>query len=88
MANHLEKIGIKNINDINIKLQNEKLHHNQFGHFAQIYIKNQNGIKDIYKLVSTSHTDNLHRRPRVYINEIKNNRQNLIVANHPTESDI
>jgi DNA polymerase-3 subunit alpha (Gram-positive type) len=88
MLNRLDKMGIKKIDDINVKLQNDKLHHNQFGHFAVVYSKNQNGIKDIYKLVSSSHTDNLHRRPRVYFDEIKNNRQNLIVANHPTESEI
>jgi DNA polymerase III alpha subunit (gram-positive type) len=84
----LEKMEIKNINDINVKLQNDKLHHNQFGHFAVIYSKNQDGIKDIYKFVSSSHTENLHRRPRIYFDEIKNNRQNLIVVNHPTESDV
>ncbi|MDR0675342.1 MAG: PolC-type DNA polymerase III [Mycoplasmataceae bacterium] len=88
MIHRLEKLDIKNINDINVKLQNDKLHHNQFGHFVVIYSRNQQGIKDIYKLVSHSHTKNLHRKPRVYIDEIKNNRANLIVTNHPTESDI
>jgi DNA polymerase-3 subunit alpha (Gram-positive type) len=86
--NRLNAQNIKNIEDINLKLQNNALHHNQFGYFAEIYARNQNGIKDIYKLVSTSHTTNLHRHPRVYIDEIKNNRKNLIVANHPTDGDI
>jgi DNA polymerase-3 subunit alpha (Gram-positive type) len=88
MAHRIEKMEIKKVDEINIKLQNEKLHRNQFGHFVVIYSRNQQGIKDIYKLVSLSHTENLHRRPRVYLDEIKNNRANLIVANHPTESDI
>jgi DNA polymerase-3 subunit alpha (Gram-positive type) len=88
MLNRLEKMEIKNIDDINIKLQNDKLHHAQFGHFIVAYSRNQQGIKDIYKLVSSSHTTNLHRRPRVYTDEIKNNRGNLLIANHPTESDV
>jgi DNA polymerase-3 subunit alpha (Gram-positive type) len=88
MVNKMKQLGINNVQDINTKLQNKQLHHHQFGNFIEVYARNQEGIKDIYRLVSTSHTDNLHKRPRVYIEDLKSNRRNLIITNHPTESDI
>jgi DNA polymerase-3 subunit alpha (Gram-positive type) len=71
MVNKMKQLGINNVKDINTKLQNKLLHHHQFGNFVEIYARNQEGIKDIYRLVSTSHTDNLHKRPRVYAEDIK-----------------
>jgi DNA polymerase-3 subunit alpha (Gram-positive type) len=88
MYHKLTLQNIRNVDDINKKLQSNYVYRNQFGYFINVYAKNQQGIKDIYKIVSKSCTDDLYKYPRVYIDDIKNERDNLIIANHPTESDV
>jgi DNA polymerase III alpha subunit (gram-positive type) len=54
----------------------------------EIYCKNQKGIKDMYRLISKASTVDLNNSPRVYSENIKDNRANLIITNSPTESDV
>jgi DNA polymerase-3 subunit alpha (Gram-positive type) len=53
-----------------------------------LYAKNQLGIKELYKIISLSSTTYLAGVPRVVESLYKENSANLILANHPTESDV
>ncbi|MDE6476946.1 MAG: hypothetical protein K2L48_01955 [Mycoplasmoidaceae bacterium] len=60
----------------------------QFRTYANLYVKDQPGIKEIYKIVSYSFTKNLFSNPRVFANEIDKVRNNLIIASSPTEGEV
>lgn len=77
-----------NITKINDFIQSPKLRQNTRGEFIVAYAKNQEGIKNIYELVSNSHSLNFFGRPTITWNEINKFRQNLLVTNLCIESDI
>jgi DNA polymerase III alpha subunit (gram-positive type) len=66
MLHRLHNANILNINELNQRLQSENLYKRQFGSYAIAYARNQRSIKDIYRLVSRSSTQDLHRVPRVF----------------------
>ncbi len=89
--NNLVRImGEKNINyveQIN-SLTSDKLKSRYRSNFINIYAKNQNSLKNIYKLVSLSHTDNYSFKPLISYSNIDMYRQDLIIANSPIDGDI
>ncbi len=84
----LELENVKYIDEINNAIQNESLFSSTIGNFILVYVKNQSGIKDLYELISKSHTQYLYGRPTINFDEINNYRNNLIIANAPIESDV
>jgi len=83
----LNEKNITNLNQIN-SLQNNFLYTRQFGYFVDLYCKNQSAIKQLYKLVSISHTTNFYKNPRVFIDQLNDLHENFLIANSPTESDV
>ena len=80
--------GINLISELNDFIQNESLYTSMIGSFVLVYAKNQSGIRDLYELVSKSHSTFLYGRPTINIDEIKNFSNNLLIANAPIDSDI
>ncbi|MDE5651662.1 MAG: PHP domain-containing protein, partial [Ureaplasma sp.] len=83
----LEK-GCNNVNDINDFIQSNQLRSATRGNFVNIYAKNQDGMKDIYKLVSLSHTECFASRPTIKWNLLNDHHKNLLITNLPIESDV
>lgn len=83
----LKEREISTINQINT-LQSDELYARQFRTYANLYVKDQLGIKEIYKIVSYSFTDNFLSTPRVFTDQIQTAREHLIVASSPTEGDV
>lgn len=83
----LNKMNIKTIDQINT-IQCPELYSRQFPNFVNLYIKDQAGIKQIYKMVSYEFTDNLLSSPRVFSNEIEDIRNHLIIASSPNEGEV
>jgi DNA polymerase-3 subunit alpha (Gram-positive type) len=67
---------IKNINDLtkNIDWKKSRPYH------AIVLAKNQEGLKEIYKLVSESHLNNFYRKPRILKSDLMANRENLLIG--------
>ncbi len=92
----LFNVFIKRLNDL--KITNLKqlaaytskiLFERQFSdNFVITYVKDQKGFKPLYKIVSDSNTKNLFTTPRVFIDDLINEREHFILMNHPTESDL
>ncbi|KEZ22239.1 DNA polymerase III subunit alpha [Ureaplasma diversum] len=81
--------SITNLNEINDKLQNDTLRSRIFGKWLNLYVKKQENIRDMYELVSLSHTDNFFSRPTLYREQIEKKRENgLLTTNAVHESDL
>ena len=84
----LKAMNIENFNEINEKIKSidtSKIRPSN----VVILAKNQDGIKDLYKLVSLAHTKYLNSGiPTIPKSEIKNYRENLLVGSGFYESDV
>lgn len=86
MVNFLESKNIKNLNQLN-NLVNDNYYNRQFAdNYLDVYCKNNQSFKKLYKLISNSNTEHLYTYPRVFYNELNAIRDNFIIANAPTES--
>lgn len=70
----------KQLKDINNLLDRESFKKNLFGHNILIYAKNQQGIKDLYKLVSLAHTTWFNEKPMVEEESLSEYRKNLFIV--------
>ena len=84
----LENDGCDSITKLNSLIQNKSLREKSRGNFVLAYAKNQPGIRDIYELVSLSHSDQFFDRPTLRETDLWTFRQNVLVANSPIESDV
>ncbi len=93
--------GINNVNEINNKLQNAALKANRRGYIVDVYVKNEAGIKDLFKLVSKSLTTQLYQRdddqeekgltngqPKIHYEDLVECKDNIIIAPSPYEGEI
>ena len=88
MVKHLEKNKITNLNQLN-NLVNDNYWNCQFAdNFLDVYCKNNQSFKKLYKLISESNTNHLYSNPRVFYGELNEIRNDFIITNSPTESTL
>ena len=92
MLKKLALLKIHNVNEL-AQFTNKELVDSQHGYFVDIYVKNQKGVKDLYKLVSMSLTNNGVAqqqiiKPKITFEQINKYRENFLVCPHPTEGEI
>ena len=88
MLNQLKVQEIFNVKDLN-SLVNDNYWNRQFAdNFLEIYCKNNQSFKKLYKLISDSNTIHLYNYPRVFYSELNEIRDDFIIANAPTESSL
>ncbi|MDE7434009.1 MAG: hypothetical protein K2M43_02690 [Mycoplasmoidaceae bacterium] len=87
MRNALNEMKVQTIDQID-SIKCEEFYARQFPNFVNVYAKVQESIKPIYKMVSYSFTNNLLSTPRVFLDELNEIRDKLIIASSPTEGDI
>jgi len=75
----LVDMGCHTLNEVNTIFGND-LPNNAELHHAVVLVKNQAGLKDLYKLISISHIDYFHRKPRMPKSVLAQYRSNLIVG--------
>lgn len=71
--------GIKVICGLEAYLYDDKVHEGPDWH-CTILARNQEGLKDLYRLVTLSHLDHFYRHPRVPKSELAARRENLLVG--------
>lgn len=84
----LVNLNCNNIENINSCIQCDKLRQATRGDFVVVYAKNQTGIKNIYQLVSQSHSTGFFNRPTITWSNLEEFRDNLLITNLAIESDV
>ncbi len=75
----LLKREITNINDLNPDLD-EVDYEKVWPHHLTILVKNQTGLKNMYKIVSKSHLDYFYRQPRITKSYLDEHREGLLLG--------
>ncbi|MFO7819212.1 MAG: PolC-type DNA polymerase III [Halanaerobacter sp.] len=68
--------SLDQINSLTSKIDYKRMH----PYHATILVKNQTGLKNLYKLVSQAHVENFHRVPRILKSDLLEKREGLIVG--------
>lgn len=75
-----EKSGCHRVSELNALMNNEQILKTEQGRHVIIYAKNQDGIKDLYKIVSKAHVEYFYRKPKIPKSLLAANRKNLIIG--------
>jgi DNA polymerase-3 subunit alpha (Gram-positive type) len=87
--NELKELGITKISELNEKLLSKEIYRLTYPMYMNIYAKNKTGLKQLYKLVSLSLTDQFYReKPTLFREQLQEYRENLIICNNPYEGDL
>ena len=68
--------SLDQINNLTSKIDYKRMH----PYHTTILVKNDTGLKNLYKLVSQAHVENFHRVPRILKSELLEKREGLIIG--------
>ena len=80
MMKELLDTGVENIDDLNTLIDPSTHHEKLYPNQVTLWVKNQAGLKNLYKIVSLSHTDLLSREPVITKGMIDAHREGILVA--------
>lgn len=83
-----EKHGVTNLKDLNTDLVDENSYKKARVKHATIYVKNQTGLKNIFKLVSLSNTKYFEGVPRIPRTVLDAHREGLILGSACSEGEV
>ena len=76
----VEELNINNIKELNKEfLENMDIKKEKSYHII-IFAKTQEGMKDLYKLVSEAHLENFHKHPRIRKSKLSKMRDQLVIG--------
>ena len=78
MIEQLNKININNFIQLN-EVEAKHIHSKKFAYDIAVYAKNQAGLKELFKLVSLSLTENFFNGPRLFTTDLEKS-PNLLIA--------
>lgn len=80
LMDKLEKMGITSLNEINDALSRRTNLNGLTSYHAVILVRNEQGLKNLYKLVSKSHLEYYYRKPRIPKSLLASHREGLIIG--------
>ena len=80
MLRQLKELGIENIADIDGDLSNDDAYKRAMPTHVNLLVKNQTGLKNLFKLVSLSLTDHFYRSPRIRKKMLTKYREGLLIG--------
>lgn len=88
MLNHLYEMGIKNYKDINTIIDDDKAFRLAYPTHFTILCKNIVGKKNLYQLISDSHTTHFHHDPLILKSILNQHREGLLVGSGCMNGDV
>ncbi len=76
----LDGLGIRDIDQINQRLQDENNQRYADAYHAIILVKTMTGLKNLYKLVSMAHLDHFYKKPRITKAMFEEHREGLVLG--------
>ena len=76
----LKRKGVFDVHSINTELADNTITQYTDLYHVILLVKDMTGLKNLYKLVSTSHIDNFYRKPRITKEVLSKHREGLIVG--------
>lgn len=76
----LKRKCLTNVSEINVQLVDESIKQYTDLYHVILLVKDMTGLKNLYKLVSTSHLDNFYRKPRISKEVLNAHREGIIVG--------
>jgi len=84
----MEQIGIKMHNEINSLVGENEAYKHQIPKHVTILAKNEKGLKNIFKIISDSHTVHFHKEPRVIRSYLNEHRENLFIGSACNDGEV
>lgn len=88
MLEELENRKINSTFEINTMLQNNSLKSRTRGELVTIYCPTQKYLRDFYKMISLSLTENLYGSPKILRRNLEIYKDKFLIVNSPTEGDV
>ncbi|GAB6098853.1 PolC-type DNA polymerase III [Halanaerocella petrolearia] len=76
LALEQEVTDLTEVNQLTSKIDYKRMH----PYHTTVLVKNQEGLKNLYELVSQSHIENFHRVPRILKSDLLEKREGLIIG--------
>ncbi len=76
----LSQRGAKTLDDVNNLLKNEGSSKNERMYHVTLLAKNNEGLKNLYRLVSASHLDHFYKKPRIPKELLTSHREGLLIG--------
>lgn len=87
----IKKLNDKNfevINDLQKLVSKEEIHKFGKSYHVNILVKNQTGLKNMFKLISLANTKYLYKTPRILRSEIEKHREGLLIGSGCSEGEV
>ena len=84
----IEEMQINSLKDFNNEYLNKMDIKKENTYHTIVFAKTQEGLKDLYKLISEAHIDNFHKHPRTKKSRLMEMREGLIVGSACSDGEI
>ncbi len=80
--------GIENVSDVNSLVDLSDVHKFAKPFHITVFVKNQVGLKNLFKLISLCSTKYFHKEPRILRSEIEKHREGLLISSSCVNGEI